>query len=52
MGNRNPEWLLDPDPDGWNDSYELSSGHPEWENHHETVISGDHRRWLAMAVCT
>ncbi|MBK6966222.1 MAG: hypothetical protein IPH20_20440 [Bacteroidales bacterium] len=23
----NPEWLLDPDPDGWNSSYGVSSGH-------------------------
>ncbi|MBK6346754.1 MAG: endo alpha-1,4 polygalactosaminidase [Bacteroidales bacterium] len=27
----NPEWLLDPDPDGWNDSYGVKFWSPEWK---------------------
>ncbi|MFH1121946.1 MAG: endo alpha-1,4 polygalactosaminidase [Bacteroidota bacterium] len=27
----NPEWLLDPDPDGWNNSYGVKFWSPEWK---------------------
>jgi cysteinyl-tRNA synthetase len=27
-----PEWLLEPDPDGWNDNFSIMFWHPEWKS--------------------
>lgn len=35
-----PEWLLEPDPDGWNDNYSVMFWHPEWKSIIKNYLSG------------